>query len=177
MKAIKLLLALICLGTAKNSFAQTVTCSPNATSVSVIDSTNHVINAGDTLCVLAEGGITGTITLNGGVLYNSGSINAAAIIFNSGTIVNNGTLTVPADLQLNANSHLSNQTEATVNVTGYFSVHHASASATNEGSINIQGNLLSASGSITNNGVINCNHNSAASHLSGNGTVNESSPN
>jgi hypothetical protein len=166
---------ILCAGNLLN--AQSVPCLSCNTVITAIDSASYTLNAGDTICIHSEGILRGGIVLNGGVICNSGNLNPVSFIVQSGTIINNGIFTIPADLQLNAGSHLINHAEGIVNVTGYFSVHHASASATNEGSINIQGNLLAASGSITNNGVINCNHNSAAPHLSGNGTVNESSPN
>jgi hypothetical protein len=80
-----LLVFLICFANIKTE-AQCLGCSITITSNAI---PAYTINAGQTACIIPGFVYTGTITLNGGVLCNSGVLNN--VVFNSGTLNNYGT--------------------------------------------------------------------------------------
>jgi hypothetical protein len=157
--------------------AQNSTCQTCINSISTLDSSSYTLNAGDTLCITPEGTFTGSITLNGGVLCNSGSFVPDTLVFQQGKIINNGIVNLNTGLQLGANCTIENTAEAAFNISGFLSVNHPSSGFTNEGSLNVVDNVLASGGSIINNGVINCTHAASNANITGTGTINETSPN
>lgn len=171
------LTALLCLFASITLHAQISTCQTCTNSISTLDSTSYTLNAGDTLCITPEGTYTGSITLNGGVLCNSGSFVPDTLHFQHGKIINTGSVNLNTGLQLGANSIIENSADAAFNISGFLSVNHTTSGFTNEGSLNVVDNVLASGGSIVNSGVINCNHAASNANITGTGTINETSPN
>ena len=177
MKNLLWLTALLCLFASLTAQAQNSTCQSCTNSISTIDSSAYTLNVGDTLCITAEGTFTGKLTLNGGVICNSGSFVPDTLFFQQGKIINFGSINLNTGLQLGASCTIENSTEAAFNISGFLSVNHPTSSFTNEGSLNVLDNVLASGGSIINNGVINCNHAASNANITGTGTINETSPN
>ena len=135
---------------------------------------------GGLLTIASTGSIIGDLTVNGGGVTNYGSINGNGLLTVNagGTFTNNGTVNTPLQWQMNQgtftnnnafNGSLANTGTATNNGTITGTVINGTAGTfTNTGTIT--GNVMSNTGSFTNNGTIGGNF-SNTGLLSGSGTI------
>ncbi len=143
------------------------TCSVNITS---LDSSNYVVNSGETFCVDTTGNFIGTITLNGGTICNNGIFNPLSITFSSGTISNNGNSSFRSSLIVPTNSQLSNNADAVMNTNGFLTMN--GGTLTNSGIMNVNQSVQNTSGSISNSGIMNCTQLTGSGSLSNTGKIN-----
>jgi hypothetical protein len=111
-----------------NCNPQTVTVnvtpvSPNActncnTVICVTDANMYTVNAGQTLCVVPGGTVTGTIVLNGGTICNSGTFTPSSFTMNSGTFNNYSQFTYNNNVALLSTSTFNNLSTGIIQITG-----------------------------------------------------------
>lgn len=91
MKNIYLFLLSFLLSLSMNLNAQCTSCT---ITISSNDPANHIISAGQTMCITSTGTSTGLITITtGGTLCNQGTINSSNLWVQGGTFNNYGTIT------------------------------------------------------------------------------------
>lgn len=107
MKSIKsILVAICCCIFVLHSVAQCT--SGCTTTVSTVTTTNYTVTAGQQLCITSTGMIKGSITLSGGTICNSGTIQATTFTVNSGTINNYGNIIQLGSIELLSTSVINN---------------------------------------------------------------------
>lgn len=90
MKKIYLFLLSFLLSLSMNLNAQCTSCT---ITISSIDAANHIVSAGQTMCITSTGTATGLITITtGGILCNQGTINSSNLWIQGGTFNNYGSI-------------------------------------------------------------------------------------
>ncbi|MBA3683388.1 MAG: hypothetical protein H0W73_19815 [Bacteroidetes bacterium] len=159
-KNLFLLLFLIC----ASFFLKAQSCSSCSTLISQTDTSDYVVNTGQTLCIDTSGNCLGKITLNGGTVCNKGFFQPKDLFLNGGSLNNLGNLTYMKSLTLNGSVNITIEASSVINVEGDFTINTA-GNVTNNGYLNVSGNIQN-NGALNNLNVINC------LQISGNAAVN-----
>jgi hypothetical protein len=145
-------------------FLQAQNCSPCTIVINQTDTSDYVVNAGQTLCIDTSGNCLGKITLNGGTVCNKGFFQPKDLFLNSGSLNNFGNLTYRKQLTLNGSVSIIIEASSVINVDGGFTINSA-GNITNNGYLNVSGNIQN-NGTLNNLNVINCQQ------INGNAAVN-----
>ena len=112
MKKIALLPLLGILLFASTSFSQN--CQVCTYTVNAPDTTSYVLDSGQTLCIAPSGVLKGRVTLNGGVICNSGIFHPINFTYENGDFDNYGDFYSRAILVLKNNSRFINYKEGKI---------------------------------------------------------------
>lgn len=122
------------------------------------DTSSYTINIGQTLCVQSAGVAKGHIVLSGGTICvnNGGVLNTSNLSLNQGVVNNFGTIMHDGNFSLASGSiTLNNNDGGTLNILGDLTISNVGVSFTNQGTVNITGNIIMSAGSIVNNDTMN----------------------
>lgn len=108
--------------TVTHSFSQVCT-SGCTTTISTTTFQNYTVTSGQQLCITSTGVINGNITLNGGTICNSGTIQSPVFDIISGTINNYGAIYQKNNLVLKNGSVLRNYNGGLVKVDNQFLIY------------------------------------------------------
>ncbi|MGL4597086.1 MAG: hypothetical protein ACRCYO_06150, partial [Bacteroidia bacterium] len=156
--------------------AQT-TCTSCSITITGIDSTDHTVSTGQTLCIAEGAVVTGTLTISGGTVCNAGELMPDIFLFTQGTLINSGLITLKKNLTLASGATITNETNGVMTLIGNLSFASNTAQLHNAGVLTTTGNITTGSGTVLHTGVINCRHLNSSSTFSGTGSVNQSHPN
>jgi hypothetical protein len=111
-----------CSATAAVTLTVTAVPSNACTNCSILicmsDANTYTVNAGQTLCVVPGGVVTGTIVLNGGTICNTGTFTPSSFTMNSGTFNNYSQFTYNNNVSLLSTSIFNNLSTGIMQITG-----------------------------------------------------------
>ncbi len=176
MKTYRIFLTAWLLLLAYSTNAQTI-CTTCSITITGIDSTNHTVSTGQTLCIASGAVLTGTLTINGGTVCNAGELMPDTFLFTQGTLINSGLITIKKNLTIISGATITNETNGVITLLGNLSFASTTAQLNNAGVLTTTGNISIGSGIVLHTGVINCRHLYSSTTFSGTGSVNQSHPN
>lgn len=126
-------------------------CTSCTITISSADAANHIVSAGQTMCITSTGIATGLITITaGGTLCNQGTINSSNLWVQGGTFNNYGTTTT-TDVLISSAGIFNNFGNATIDS---LLVTQTNSTYTNNGTVTNIKFAVSSNASAINNGNI-----------------------
>lgn len=128
----------------------------------------YTLGPNQVMCIDSLSTFSGSLILNGGTLINNGLSVPKLFVVNTGKLFNKGTFYYSETITINYNGVFANLSGAQFNTNKLI----INGEFTNEGLVNIQGELINNIGTSQNNSIINANVVTGSHQILNNGIIN-----
>lgn len=150
-------------------------CQPCTINITGYDTLTRTVGVGDVLCIDENGLYEGKLILNGGTICNKGIFKPKELGLVQGNLNNYNTISLNYYTELTTGVQFNNASAGFIDMTGLLKL--TGGTMINLGIITVQDDIFGSSGTLTNNGIINCREFTNSGILSNSGILNEKKTN